>query len=110
MLRPPRRAKHDKLVDWRLLLHAYGFLGLPECIASFAMAYWYCERQGVPFSSLWFGYGTWGLSNDTPEHVNSVLATASSIYFVNLVIMQWCVKLISLPFQMSTKLIYSGST
>lgn len=88
MLRPPRRAKKDKLVDWRLLLHAYGFLGLPECICSFAMAYWYCERNGVPFSTLWFKYGNWG-HDDDGAHTQAVLATASSIYFVNLVVMQW---------------------
>lgn len=45
----------DKLVDWKLLLQAYGFLGFQEVIASFASAYWYAQRRGVPFGKLWFG-------------------------------------------------------
>ncbi|SLM35767.1 h k atpase alpha [Lasallia pustulata] len=87
MLRPPRNPKKDKLVDWKLLLQAYGFLGFQEAFASFAMAYWYAQRRGVPFGTLWFGYGAIpsGLSNDS---VTSVLNEASSIYFVNLVVMQ----------------------
>lgn len=86
MLRPPRNPKKDKLVDWKLLLQAYGFLGFQEAFASFAMAYWYAQRRGVPFGTLWFGYGAIpsGLSNDS---VTSVLNEASSIYFVNLVVM-----------------------
>lgn len=85
MLRPPRRPKKEKLVDWRLLLQAYIVIGGIECVSSFSMAYWFCERRGVPFSVLWFGYGKYpGLD---PEHVQSVLNQASSIYFVNLVVM-----------------------
>lgn len=85
MLRPPRRLKKDKLVDWRLLLHAYVFIGGIECVTSFAMAYWHCERNGVAFSILWFGYGNY--PNLDPAYVQTVLNQASSIYFVNLVIM-----------------------
>lgn len=86
MLRLPRNPKKDKLVDWKLLLQAYGFLGFQETVTSFAMAYWYAQRRGVPFSKLWFGYGSLpaGLSQD---YVTSVLNEASSIYFVNLVVM-----------------------
>ena len=88
LLRKPRNVKKDKLVDWRLLFHAYAFLGLQETIASFAMSYWYCQRKGVHFSALWLGYGVYPPSYDI-IYVNQVLAEASSIYFVNLVIMQW---------------------
>jgi sodium/potassium-transporting ATPase subunit alpha len=85
LLRRPRNIKKDKLVDWRLLFHAYIFLGLQETICSFAMAYWYCQRKGVHFSTLWLGYTNYPA--DSP--VNQVLAEASSIYFVTLIIMQW---------------------
>lgn len=88
LLRKPRNVKKDKLVDWRLLFHAYIFLGVQETVASFAMAYWYCQRKGVHFSALWLGYGEYPPSYNV-AHVNQVLAEASSIYFVNLVIMQW---------------------
>jgi sodium/potassium-transporting ATPase subunit alpha len=88
LLRRPRNPKKDKLVDWKLLFHAYIFIGVQETLCSFAMAYWYCQRQGVPFSILWLGYGIYPDQYD-PDYVAQVLATASSIYFANLVIMQW---------------------
>ena len=88
LLRKPRNVKKDKLVDWRLLFHAYIFLGIQETITSFAMAYWYCQRKGVHFSALWLGYGEYPPDYNI-TYVNQVLAEASSIYFVNLVIMQW---------------------
>jgi sodium/potassium-transporting ATPase subunit alpha len=58
MLRKPRDAKRDRLVNWKLILQAYGFVGILEGVSSFAMAYWYAQRAGYPFSTLWFGFGT----------------------------------------------------
>lgn len=88
LLRKPRNAKKDRLVDWRLILHAYGFIGVVQTTCSFVMSYWYAQRHGVSFSDLWFGFGALpdGL---TGERYTAVLNEASSIYFVNLVVMQW---------------------
>jgi len=88
MTRPPRNAKKDRLVDWKLILHAYGFIGVIETILSFTMSYWYCQKSGLSFGSLWFGFGSTP-DNLSSDEVSAILATASSIYFVNLVIMQW---------------------
>ena len=85
MLRPPRNPKKDKLVNWKLLFQAYCVFGLIETITSFSMSYWYAQRRGVPFYVLWFGYGDYGTLD--PIYVTQVLNEASSIYFVNLVIM-----------------------
>ena len=87
LLRKPRSPWDDKLVDWRLLLQAYGFTGVILCTTSFAMAYWYAQRRGVPFSTLWRSYGSCG--DLDPDFVQQVLNEASSIYFVNLVITQF---------------------
>lgn len=46
LLRRPRDVKKDKLVDWKLLFHAYIFLGLQETVCSFAMAYVSCFPFG----------------------------------------------------------------
>ncbi|KAK9374316.1 uncharacterized protein V1513DRAFT_415702 [Lipomyces chichibuensis] len=88
LLRPPRRPKKDRLVSWRLILQAYGFVGTLETVCSFAMSYWYLQRHGVPFSALWLGFGAIpdGMSSDV---YTQRLNEASSIYFVNLVVMQW---------------------
>jgi len=88
MTRPPRNAKKDRLVDWKLIVHAYGFIGVLQTVLSFTMSYWYCQRSGLSFGSLWFGFGSTP-DNLTSDEVSAILATASSIYFANLVIMQW---------------------
>lgn len=86
LLRKPRNAKKDRLVDWKLMLHAYGFIGVLEAVLSFTMSYWYAQRNGVRFSALWFGFGNIP-SNITEAKYNAVLSEASSIYFINLVVM-----------------------
>ncbi|KAL9074564.1 MAG: hypothetical protein Q9161_002156 [Pseudevernia consocians] len=88
LLRKPRNPKTDRLVDWGLMLQSYGFIGVLESLSSFAMSYWYLQRSGIPFSALWFKYGAVP-DNITEDYYNARLAEASSIYFVNLVVMQW---------------------
>ncbi|KAI9825267.1 MAG: hypothetical protein M1832_001301 [Thelocarpon impressellum] len=88
LLRRPRNPKKDRLVDWQLILQAYGFIGVLETIASFAMSYWYLERSGIPFSALWFKFGELPPGIEQ-EFYDARLNYASSIYFVSLVVMQW---------------------
>lgn len=57
-----------------------------ETTASFAMSYWYLERSGIPFSDIWFSFGKLPPSID-PEYYQQKLNVASSIYFVNLVVL-----------------------
>jgi sodium/potassium-transporting ATPase subunit alpha len=86
LLRKPRNVKKDHLVDWKLILYSYGFIGMIETILSFTMSYWYSQRNGLTFSNLWFSFGS--VPKDMPTHqYTSILNTASSIYFVNLVVM-----------------------
>jgi sodium/potassium-transporting ATPase subunit alpha len=35
--RPPRDVRKERLADWKLLLHAYGFLGVLESLCAMAM-------------------------------------------------------------------------
>lgn len=86
LLLPPRNPRKDHLVNWKLILQAYGFTGLLETASSFAMSYWYAQRHGVPFSSLWFGFGNIPDGMDAATF-NDILNRASSVYFVNLVVM-----------------------
>lgn len=37
LLRKPRDVKKDRLADWKLLLQAYGFLGLTESLCAMSM-------------------------------------------------------------------------
>jgi sodium/potassium-transporting ATPase subunit alpha len=86
LLRKPRDTKKDHLVNWQLIAFAYGFIGTLETTASFAMSYWYADRQGLPFSALWFGFGRVP-ADLTSDRYYDTLNVASSIYFVNLVVM-----------------------
>jgi magnesium-transporting ATPase (P-type) len=86
LLRPPRNPRKDKLVDWKLMLHAYGVIGIIQTVCSFSMSYWYLQRNGIPFSSLWFGFGAVPAGIDE-EYYSNKLNEASSIYFINLVVM-----------------------
>ncbi|KAF2239689.1 calcium ATPase [Viridothelium virens] len=76
LLLRPRNPKRDHLVNWKLILQSYGFIGMLE------------TRQGLNFSDLWFGFGTVP-SDMTQDQFSAILNTASSVYFVNLVVMQW---------------------
>ncbi|KAH0310243.1 cation-transporting ATPase pacL, partial [Aureobasidium melanogenum] len=88
VLNRPPRSKKDRLVDWRLILHSYGFIGLFETTLSFTVSYWFAQRKGLFFSDLWFGFGKTPDGMDEDTYTN-ILNIASSIYFVNLVVMQW---------------------
>jgi len=47
LLRRPRNARKDRLVDWKLMFQAYGFLGVVETVCSFTVSYWYvCTVSG----------------------------------------------------------------
>ncbi|KAI0936197.1 hypothetical protein AcV5_004394 [Taiwanofungus camphoratus] len=81
--RKPRDVTRERLVDWRLLLHAYGFLGMAESLCAMSMSFWYLQRHGVPFSNLALGFGEW------PGLDHELLLRAQSVYFFTLVLMQW---------------------
>ncbi|KAK1595475.1 Na,H/K antiporter P-type ATPase [Colletotrichum navitas] len=88
LLRKPRVPGKDRLVDWQLVLQSYGLVGVLEAVSSFAMSYWHLERQGIKFSDIWFSFGNLPSTID-PKFYQQQLNIASSIYFVNLVVMQW---------------------
>ncbi|KAK2733701.1 hypothetical protein FQN57_001981 [Myotisia sp. PD_48] len=88
LLRPPRNQKTDRLVNTRFILHAYGFIGVYQCVLSFVMAFWYMARSGIPFSALVLKFGQLDPQYD-PAYVAEITNKASSIYFVNLVVMQF---------------------
>ncbi|KAN0129016.1 cation transporting ATPase [Lactarius tabidus] len=82
--RPPRNVRTDRLANFRLLLHAYGFLGVLESLCAMSMSFWYLQANGIPFSSLAGGFGNY------PEALTQDrLFEAQSVYFFTLVVMQW---------------------
>ncbi|KAJ6489874.1 hypothetical protein C8R45DRAFT_1062204 [Mycena sanguinolenta] len=87
LLRKPRNRKKDRLADVKLLGHAYLFIGILETLTSMTAAFYFgFQRNGVPFSALWRKYGT---STVDPALLAELTNRAQSLYFFNLVIMQW---------------------
>ncbi|KAJ5950048.1 hypothetical protein N7454_001632 [Penicillium verhagenii] len=88
LFRPPRHPKKTRLVNWKLMFHSYAFIGMIETALSFTMAFWYLERSGIKFSNLWFKFGALPPNVDE-DYYTAKVNEASSIYFINLVVMQW---------------------
>jgi magnesium-transporting ATPase (P-type) len=102
--RPPRNVRKERLANGRLLLQAYVFLGVLESLCAMSMwvrplsrtmslsceysharrSFWYLQRNGVPFSSLFLKFG-----NYPAALTNDLLYEAQSVYFFTLVVMQW---------------------
>ncbi|KAL5601021.1 hypothetical protein BROUX41_005850 [Berkeleyomyces rouxiae] len=87
LLRKPRVPGKDRLVDWKLIAQEYLTVGLYMTTLSFTMSYWYLQREGIPFSTIWWSFGD--LPGIDADYYASKLNVASSIYFVTLVVMQW---------------------
>lgn len=87
LTRPPRNLRTDRLANPKLIFHAYGFIGMIECATSMAMGFWSITRAGIPFSVVWFSFGSYPPQYD-PAVLTAAFNRASSIYFVNLVVMQ----------------------
>ncbi|KAJ5088869.1 hypothetical protein N7456_012485 [Penicillium angulare] len=88
LFRPPRHPTKTRLVNWKLMFHSYAIIGMIETVCSFSMAFWYLQRKGIPFSDLWFKFGEIPAGMDQ-DYYTARVNEASSIYFINLVIMQW---------------------
>lgn len=80
----PRSVTKEKLVDWKLFLHSYFTIGTYYCFTSFMVAFLNLTRRRYKFSDFSLSYGTY---EDLPN-VEDYINMSSSIYFVNLVIMQ----------------------
>lgn len=78
---PPRQVKGEKLVNLKLLLHSYLTLGTYYSFTSMLLAFLNFKREGFSFGEL----HKYALTDE----MNNVLSRSSSIYFINLVILQF---------------------
>lgn len=84
LLKKPRVISKERLVDFNLLLHSYFIIGTFYTFTSMLVAFINFQRHGILFSQLTLSYGSF---SDLPNY-ERVSYMSSSIYFVNLVIMQ----------------------
>ena len=85
MYKMPRVVGRDHLVDWRLLLYAYFFLGIFESTLSIFMFFFYLNMYGgLKPSQVFFAYDKWNtscvLSNTT---IGNATLTYSCYYGYN---------------------------
>ena len=81
----PRCISGEKLVDWKLFLHSYLTIGTFFTFTSFLLAFINLQRHGYTFSDFNLSYGKY----NELDGVNDIINMSSSIYFVNLVIMNF---------------------
>ncbi|KAG9222104.1 hypothetical protein CCMSSC00406_0009285 [Pleurotus cornucopiae] len=87
LTRKPRDRQKDRLADWKLICHAYFFIGILESLTAMIAAFYFgFQKNGVPFSALWLKYGIY---DGDPDLILELTNRAQSIYFFNLVLMQW---------------------
>ncbi|CAG8769228.1 9509_t:CDS:1, partial [Dentiscutata erythropus] len=93
LTRPPRNPKTSHLVDWRLLVHAYLFLGMIEAFFSHVMYFRYMQQYGgFSASDLLLAFDKWsdGYKNYSQDQLNEFMYTGQCVLFVSLVVMQAC--------------------
>ncbi|KAJ3357312.1 hypothetical protein GGF32_001106 [Allomyces javanicus] len=90
--RPPRRPSKDNMVDAKLLLHAYLFLGVIQSTIAHGMFFLYMTREwGLVPGDLFFAFdqyadGFGGLSQADLEKAN---AGGQCVYFATLLLLQF---------------------
>ncbi|KAJ5613412.1 hypothetical protein N7510_006606 [Penicillium lagena] len=89
---PPRNHKKDHLINLKVYIQSYLFIGVLETICAHAMFfYYYWKHAGIPASALFFAFekyadGFYGYTEAELTHFNVV---GQSVYFIALLIMQW---------------------
>ncbi|CAF1046094.1 unnamed protein product [Rotaria sordida] len=92
MSRPPSIRSKDHLLNWKLLLHAYMFVGNLECFTGFFCFCYYWIDNDVPFYSFMFTYEKFGIDPVTPysiEQLTKMTYVSQSIYYCSLCLFQF---------------------
>ena len=91
LLKRPPRKKNQHLVDWKLILQAYPYLGLFEGIASHFVFFLYLTWYGnFAIGDIFFAYDKWsdGYKNYTKTQLDDFVFTGQTITYVCLVVVQ----------------------
>jgi sodium/potassium-transporting ATPase subunit alpha len=100
MTRPPIDRRTAHLVDWKVALQAYGFLGFICTFGAFLCQFWYYQSEGLYANCVFFAF-TWengdpySCSHDSQmvtlseEQQVSINLTAQAVYYVALVTINW---------------------
>lgn len=91
LLKRPPRSKKDHLVDWKLIIQAYFFIGVIEAVFSHLVYFKYLEWYGnFSAKDIIFVFDNWkhGYKNYTAKELQEFVFTGQTIFFISLVMMQ----------------------
>ncbi|EED16394.1 Na/K ATPase alpha 1 subunit, putative [Talaromyces stipitatus ATCC 10500] len=89
---PPRNHRKDHLINIKVYIQSYLFIGVMETICAHAMFFLYFQKHaGIPFHALIFAFegysdGFYGYTADELTYFNTV---GQSVYFITLLFLQW---------------------
>lgn len=92
MSRPPYNREKDHLLNLKLLVHAYLFVGNIECFTAFFCYCYYWIDNGVSFYSFMFTYENFGIHPRTPYTTDQLALmnnVAQSIYYCSMCLFQF---------------------
>lgn len=85
------RSKDEHIVNFKLMLHAYAFIGLMESFFAHVMFFVYMQYyEDVRPSDLILSFSNWqdGYLGKTQDELDNAVGNAQSVYFVTLIFMQ----------------------
>lgn len=89
---PPRNHRKDHLINIKVYIQSYLFIGVMETICAHSMFFLYFYKHaGIPFHALVFAFesysdGFYGYTADELTYFNTV---GQSVYFITLLFLQW---------------------
>lgn len=89
---PPRNHKKDHLINLKIYLQSYLFIGVMETICAHCMFFLYLYRHAkIPFHALVFAFEKYsdGFYGYTEAELINFQTVGQCVYFVTLVILQW---------------------
>jgi sodium/potassium-transporting ATPase subunit alpha len=92
MSRAPAIRSKDHLLNLKLLIHAYLFVGNFECFTGFFCFCYYWIDNGVPFYSFMFTYENFGINPSTPytiDQLTTMTYVAQSVYYCSVCLFQF---------------------
>ena len=89
---PPRNHKKDHLINLKIYVQSYLFIGVMETICAHSMFFFYMYKYaGIPVHALFFAFGKYsdGFYGYTQAELTQFNTVGQSLYFVTLVLLQW---------------------
>ncbi|KAL3468172.1 putative Na/K ATPase alpha 1 subunit [Aspergillus heterothallicus] len=89
---PPRNHKKDHLINLKVYVQSYLFIGIMETTTAHAMYFlYYWKHARIPVRDLFFAFENYtaGFHGYTQAQLTHFNVTGQSVYFITLLILQW---------------------